>query len=134
MKKIILALAVFVFAFSSCKKECEYWEEGKKCDTEVREKYFGTYNGVVTISGTPQNAYSAVATSSDGPKNFIIDSQIDCELTSETAFDIPLQNFYSGGNAMQVEGSGSFSGNQLIYNCILTFNGATNVMSFSGTK
>jgi hypothetical protein len=134
MKKLIPFLFLLL-TLAGCKKECEFYLEGKKCDTEIRTRYFGTYVGVATINGTNQNATAKVTSSSVGAKYFIIDDQIDCVLTEKDKFYIPQQVYYTATNTVNVEGSGSFSGNQLIYNAALSSGGGPAlVLNFTGTK
>jgi hypothetical protein len=56
------------------------------------------------------------------------------ELSSETAFNIPLQNVYMQGATWQIEGSGSFNGNQITMNYTATYQSQSAIVNFTGTK
>ena len=46
--KPLLATLLFAFALTNCSREnCEDWYEGNDCSTQQRDKFYGTYVGVI---------------------------------------------------------------------------------------
>jgi len=140
MKKImtLAVLGVLLTAATGCQKNCDEWFEldGKNC-IELRTKYYGTYTGTATSIGQTVNAQTQFSIYDgdvqrmrfllDGPQPYVV-------LSSETAFSIPLQNVYMQGATWQIEGSGSFNGNQVNFNYIATYSGQSYTVNFTGTK
>lgn len=135
MKRIALTLiAGLALAFTACKKECPYYMEGENCDTEVREKYYGTYVGTSTIGSQTQNTYFIVSPNAEGPE-YIKLSEANAKLVTANEFDIPYQLLYSNGNTYQIEGEGSFNGSLLNVSIVWTFGGTSSYSeTFQGTK
>ena len=138
-KNVVLALfGMLIIAGTGCKK-CEEWYEkdGNDC-VEIRTQYIGTYTGTATTGGQTANAQLTLTTNADGVNrlSFLFDGGASAylELTSETAFSIPLQNVYQQGATSTVEGSGSFNSNQISVNYTATFQGQTAIVNFTGTK
>jgi len=94
----LLALAGFTLTFSSCTKDeesCPVGKEGKKCDTEVRTKYYNTYRGNGTMTeGDTTFTFSnwglkfSEPTGSDFTK--LHANLIDDNDASQLAFDVTL--------------------------------------------
>ena len=140
MRNFTLLSLMFILSvgLNSCTKECEEWYEGDDCKTEVRAKFFGVYAGTATTNGQSANAQTQVSTSTSGINSFSISlttGEITATLSSkEGTFSIPLQNIYYQGTTSQIEGSGSFNGNQMIMNYIWSFQGVNYTINFTGTK
>lgn len=141
MKNALTALTIIIMAFSTtgCKLECDEWYEESDGDcVEMREKFFGTYTGTATAAGQTANAQIVISTNSSAVNNlnFLLSSG-DAYLTLSNesgAFGIPMQNIYTQGVTYTIEGSGSFNGNQLVMNYVLSFQGANTTVNFTGTK
>lgn len=138
MKKLILPLAAMLIAFTGCKKECEYYMEGKKCDSEVREKYYGTYVGTSTMTAAgngqteTQTVASNVTAQSDGKEWVNLGSGIKAQLVTASTFEIPLQIIISGQNSAQIQGSGSFGQNTLGFAMVWIQNNNNFAYTFNG--
>jgi len=141
MNKFLTAalIATLSISFAGCKLECDDWmeEQDGEC-VEMRAEHFGSYVGMATAGGQTANAQIDVSTNTSAVNNlnFLLTSgNAYMTLTDESgAFSIPLQNLYYQGITASIEGSGSFSGNQLTMNYVLTFQGANTIVSFTGTK
>jgi len=134
MKQTFFILALFLI-LSGCKKECDAWHEGKKCDTEVRTQYVGRYFGTLISGGNSQNGYCDIAVNGTSAQYFLMDGNIDCALTSDGAFNIPLQSVtITGGQTAFIEGAGAFNNSTLNYHTNLNINGSSIFITFTGTK
>lgn len=146
------------FFLSGCsKQECEFWLEGNDCETEVKQKYFGTYNGIAKENDfTPiflSDRFDVDVTVSnypDNPKRLYFEDwafgQYYVILTSDQNFTVPLQALEidtSSNNifeSMEFEGYGRFNDeSQMSYTIeahIATGFGSsgTEVFEYSGTK
>jgi hypothetical protein len=113
---------------------CAAWYEGTTCETQVRTKYFGDYKGIFAATGTSSTVTFTFETSSDGVDIIKWGGTQTLKLTSNTTFKIPLQKLYTASKTYDIEGSGSFSGSQVILNFNATANSQTTTFNFSGTK
>ena len=113
---------------------CPAWYEGTSCETQVRSKYYGNYTGIFAAGGTSSNTTFAFEASSDGVDYMKWGGSQTLKLTSNTTFKIPLQKLYTSTKTYDIEGSGSFSGSQVILNFNATANSQTTAFNFSGTK
>lgn len=133
MKTLLsISLIVLAFGFSSCKKcqeqdcqngatctilngeatcECTDFWEGDKCDSEIRNGYYGTYSGTVKYGSLTQSQSFVV--SSDGTRETDIkiatgtgssDVTWYVRLTDNNEFNIRDQSGVSGS----FEGTGRF--------------------------
>lgn len=134
MKKILFILSLIVLGFSSCKKECDQFHEGKKCETEIRTKYFGSYAGIGVSNGVSNNVTEEISTHPDGAQFIYLNNEVKCEMISSTNFKINLQSFMLGGQTTFIEGGGSFSGSQMIYTATLTRGSTSWNIAFTGSK
>jgi len=142
MKKTIIMMsmaAAMLTAVTGCKPVCNEWYEadGTKC-VEVREQFYGTYTGTMTTDGQSANGQLVISENSAGVNylSFLLQTgNSTMVLTSEEgAFNIPLQNIYIQGVTYSIEGSGSFSGSQLVMNYVATYQSSNIVVNFTGTK
>jgi len=107
MKKLLLPLLLLT-AFTGCKKLCDEWHEGNFCKDEVRERYYGTYNGYNSAMGN----FSINVTGGPSERDLNLDG-IEARLTSKTDFTVNSQYVFYGGTYATISGYGNFSGNTL---------------------
>lgn len=138
-----LALSVFfslmMLSISGCKLECDEWYEAQDGEcVEIREQFYGTYTGTVTSNGQSANGQTVISAGNSGANSlfFLLQTGNSNILLNDEngSFSIPLQNVYYQGLTMSIEGSGSFSGNQLVMNYIGTYQGSNVTVNFTGTK
>lgn len=137
LSSYLLLTAVLAIGFTGCQKTCDEWYELDDNDCiEIRIQYYGTYVGTVTVDGQSLNAYMEIGEYSGDVQRLRVEGEgsVYLELSSESTFNIPLQNSYSSQGTVQVEGSGSFSGSQLVLNYLGTYQGQTTTVSFTGTR
>jgi hypothetical protein len=156
MRKLILSVTSIVFGIfllincskDACKElicqnngicnegvcDCTTYYDGKNCEKEVRENYYGSYPGIATAGGQASNRTFVVSKHSGGIHKFWLDSKIDCNLTSATDFKIPSQEYEDNGLTYQIEGSGKFDGNQLTATVEMSYQGQPYTMIFVGKK
>ena len=145
-------ITLLMFASTGCKKECDYWYKGDDCSTEVRQDYFGLYNGTYEENDLTPLFLSdrfdvdvTVTAYPNDPKGFYLISPFDsvyAVLSSETTFSIPFHSYPSPGlgyDSYDVEGSGSFTGSQVTFSYDMVLRGGPNgdvplVFSFDGLK
>lgn len=130
MKKAFVIITA-VLTLSNCTKTCPTFYTGKKCNTEIRTKYYGTYIGTYsTVSGTT-SATATVSSHFLGVDYFYIDNSIRCQLTDNNRFTIPQQPQNIGGQLVSVgPGSGLFANGEIIF----SFNTPTGTFSFVGNR
>ena len=117
MKKAVLALlAIFsvTLSFTSCQKTCDEWHEGKKCETEIREKYYGYYAGTKTTNGESQPDGTYIQEYPNQPNKLYLGSGVRLTLTNANNFSINGLEPGSVQNAF-VSGSGNISEHSLSY-------------------
>ena len=135
--KPFLATLLFVLTLTNCSREnCEDWYEGNDCSTQQRDKFYGTYVGVIKTYDPQGDLVS------EGPIDLTIEqgteinelrltNQPDCVFvlttTGETGFTIPN---YNGGTGGTVNGEGGFNGKTVFF----ILDGATGSSQFFGTK
>lgn len=134
MKNYILLAIIAIATFTGCQKDCGQWYEkdGKDC-VSMREKFYGTYLGVLTVNGNSQNTATVLEPHTDESK-MIWDSDLYVVLTGSETFEIPLQQQNDNGTIIYIQGSGSISGNQLGINFGVTVNNVSSPGSFVGTR
>ena len=125
--------------------ECGTFYEGPSCETEVRSKYLGSYDGTlnfveVDLSTSVSRAFSAVA--GDPSRMINIEDGYEIVLTSATDFTIPLQEVDRLVLVNRYEGQGSFAADgstvELSYTLtvipIIGEEGQPTPFEFSGTR
>tara|TARA_B100000900_G_scaffold281861_1_gene241121 strand:+ start:1390 stop:1806 length:417 start_codon:yes stop_codon:yes gene_type:complete len=131
------ALLLFAFSLTNCSNEnCEIWYEGDNCNIQQRDKFCGTYVGVITTYD-PQGGLL-----SEGPLSLTIEfgaeinelrltNQPDCVFvlssSGEAAFYIPN---YNGGTSGTVSGDGGFNGKTIFF----TLEDADGFSQYFGSK
>ena len=135
MKKLI----VFIFSIvllGSCAKECDQWYEGSNCDVEMREKFYGVFNGTLTGAGQTMTVTTSITPSSDGVQKLIIDGVAYVELSTTTTFTYPTQTIIdpTNGNWTIEDGSGVLDEDNLTYNFYATIGGQLFNFGFVGTR
>lgn len=143
MKKatlLLLTTIVSTVSFTSCNKTCDEWHEGKKCETETREKYYGTYSGTGTATTggqttTNTNAGALIAENSQGAQ-FLSDlgNGIFFKLRNSTEFDIPTQTLTVNGTNYTTSGNGSFTTTKLTYSMVASGQGQPISIFYEGSK
>jgi hypothetical protein len=104
---------------------CADWYEGVDCGTEERAKYYGTYNGTLTLSqgGQPLQSAPFVMTISGGTSinklQFIgtgtnaLDSEASLTVTKNSDFTLPSFTNSALGGPATWSGAGTFSGSEV---------------------
>jgi len=104
---------------------CPNGFEGETCDTEVRGKFYGTYNGLIDCTVGPDlSAGLVIRAGSSGATSIVIDdgsAPINCTLSG---------NSFTVNSGQGITGSGQFNGNTLNWNYV--FSGTS--CNFTGTK
>ncbi len=118
---------------------CEFLYEGMSCELEIRENYLGTYAGTLTLdNGTSTSSINTtLPIQKDGqPADKLISGLGNFTITEKDKFDIPFQetDLITSGNVSTLEGSGSFSGNQVVINFTVKSGDVTIRSSFNGSK
>jgi len=133
MKNLLLALTLLL-SFSACKKECPSGYEGKNCKTQIREKYYGKYYGITVAKGQSTIVYVDIKENSDCVQ-CLDASGWKIKLIDGFRFEVPAQTTIINNSAYTVEGTGSFSGNHLIYTTsLLPIGQPAFGVSFAGSK
>lgn len=130
MKKLLILSALFLFTLVGCQKDCDQFHEGDKCETEIRNSYYGVYSGYLTQpSGVINATTTVISGGSDATK--IKFGGISATLTNRNSFTIPYQVvFYGGQSATVSSGSGTITTNSISY----SFIGDGAYFSFVGTR
>lgn len=135
--KTFMAVAAFasLTVVSSCTKTCDEGFEGDKCDTEIRAKFIGQFQGSETCTvGTDNYTVTITSATSDVLKvtfNNVYNAGYTATATVDgSAFTVASQTVASG---VTVAGSGTISGDVLTFT--YTIDGAANnTCTFTGTK
>lgn len=173
MKKLLMAFAVLSMGiFASCDKckdvdcnnggtcddgdcTCAAYYSGEKCDTEVRAKYAGDYNGMIDIPSfqsklpttikvtnpgsvaSVQGMQLVVVTDSMGSTTTI---DLTTNLTSNTAIEVPSTKvpftLIPGETEAFIAGTGVYSGDSLTANITIqgAVSGFTADAEYKGSK
>lgn len=150
LKHLIFALlAVTTFSLASCKKDkckdktcqnggacadgtcnCAVGYTGENCETEIRAKFFGTYNGNFACPPSVNATINmTINSSAAGVTSVVISDGTDTWIgtVSGSSLNISTQTI-SGGTT--ISGAGQLAGNILTLN--LNLSGTT--CTYSGTK
>lgn len=133
MKKILPLLLIIAASLSACKKTCDDFHEGKKCETEVREKYYGKYYGAMSSSNAVSYTSTEVKPNLNAP-NLVYFDQLAVELKGDDYFEIPSQPQIINNQSAMIIGFGTFSGDVLAYNLKVTIGNSWYYMYFNGTS
>lgn len=138
MKKVKLFLVgsfAVTMSFTSCQKTCDEWHEGKKCETEIREKYYGYYSGTLTTDGQSQPSGSNIQEYPNVPNKLYLGTGIIFTLTNASNFSIS-GGATNGGINYLMSGSGNISENSLSYSMTIqnSSTGETGFAVFNGTR
>jgi hypothetical protein len=121
---------------------CADYFEGANCETEEREKYFGTYSGNTTYSDSQGNSNSyadskEISSSLEGLAFLNLDGiYASIDTSGSSNFSIPRQGNLNPGatDSSFFSGSGSFNQNTANWTVSVESNGSTVTMSFTGSK
>jgi hypothetical protein len=129
MKTTIKILAfILILATTGCKKTCEPFYEGNKCDQRITTAYNGVFTGITTTStGTAVSTYSI--TNGLEPNQIKINN-LDATMLGTNNFDIPTQFKTYNGVLYQIFGFGTVTKSTIYFQ--LTLNGE--IAIFSGSK
>jgi hypothetical protein len=141
---VLLLCILSISSLTSCKKDkcedkvcanggtcnegtctCAAGFEGENCNTEIRSKYYGLYNGVYDCVGGPDvPGPMEVRAGSSGTNSLIFDD-------GSFPFNVDLNGTAFTIRAGQgISGSGNFNGNQLVLNYV--YSGVS--CQFTGSK
>lgn len=136
--KTFMAVAAFasLTIVSSCTKTCDEGFEGDKCDTEIREKFIGQFQGQETCTaGTDSYTLTVSKSSSDVLKvtvNNVYNQGFTATATVDgSTFTITNQNV---GGTVTVQGTGTLTGNNLSFQYTIADGGTSNTCTFTGSK
>ena len=160
MKTIKILMLSSILAFTSCASDpcvdvtcyndgvcddgtcmCADWYEGADCSTEERAKYYGSYVGALNLydaSGALVNSGQTAMPISVGSAINELDADglpfvLNASGMSDFTIPITQMNDPDLGSTFW-QGSGSFSGNLLLFNGSFDVQGQTLTFSFTGTK
>ena len=142
MKYLVYTLLAISFVFNGCDKckdvvcingdcnkgncDCYDWYEGDKCENEMREKFYGTYEGTLNCDGESHPVYSILSEAGNELNKIAWDSGWYLELTSSTEFTVPEQLVTYDGNIYVLRGSGgSLKYHQITIDFSITYEGYT---------
>lgn len=111
MKNLIPALLLLLL-ITGCQKECDQWHTGKKCETEIRYTYIGTYNAFNTVLGIDDEIEIAIPTNYSSDKELKL-SVFNIELTTPNSFEMDKQYEVASGAIHSFEGYGYFTDNTI---------------------
>lgn len=139
MKAHIVSLSVVsVFLLASCQKNCGSWYEGEACDTELREKLYGTYTGTYTtvLNGdtTANTGVQSIVAQSPEGLQFVTETthNLQLELRDAERFVLGNQPIILNGTTYEIsKGDGNFNGNTLSYSLELGNDGK---ITFLGSR
>lgn len=165
MKRMTLKLVVFsmvitlpLFVLNSCKKDpckdvtcenngtptedgedckcvCGTAYEGERCETLVRAKFIGNFNGTEACT-TGNDTYAVTVTAGSGDGDVIIGNLynagffVNAQVNDNGGLTIPSQSFGTG----QISGSATINGNTLTVNFVVTAGGASDTCTGTYTK
>lgn len=135
--KTFMTVAVFagLTVVSSCTKTCDEGFEGEKCDTEIRAKFVGQFQGSETCTVGTDNYTVTITTSATDVLKVTFNNVYNAAYTATatvdgSAFTVANQTVATG---VTVQGSGTISGDNLTFT--YTIDGAANnTCTFTGTK
>lgn len=139
MKTHIVSLSVVsVLLLASCQKNCGDWYEGEACNTELREKLYGTYTGTYTTvlngdTGASTGVQNTVAQSPEGVQ-FVTETtqNLQLKLRDDERFVLSNQPITLNGTTYEItQGDGNFNGNTLSYSLELGNDGK---ITFLGSR
>lgn len=144
MKKLFrtfcaVALIGAIATTTSCNKTCDTGYEGDKCDTKVRTKFIGQWNGseictagsdnyVITITEATSDILKVTVSNlyNNGSPVLVATATVD-----GTTMTIASQN---AGGGVTVQGSGTVSGSSITITYSLSDGTNSNSCTFTGTK
>ena len=144
MKKLFrtfcaVALIGAIATTSSCTKTCDAGYEGTKCDTKIRTKFLGQWQGNETCTTGSDNYVITVAESgsdilkvtvsniyNNGSPILVATATVD-----GTTMTIANQNV---GGTVTVQGTGTVNGNTISITYTISDGTNSNSCTFSGTK
>lgn len=136
MKKILFVLIICSFILTGCNKECQPWYEGKRCDVEMRDKFYGVFTGTLTGAGQSQTVTTTLTPHSSGEQRMYVDGVAYVDLTGSTTFEYPSQTIIdpTNGNWTINSGNGAIQDDQLTYNFYATIQGQAFNFGFVGNR
>lgn len=91
---------------STGKCDCAPWYEGEHCQTEMREKFIGTFTGVLSYDGISVPGFTITGYNDNGINNILIyfdGSMLTAQLNSSSDITVPTQTI---SGILQLGGSG----------------------------
>lgn len=141
MKKLFktfmaVALISSLGILSSCDKTCDEGYEGDKCDTEIREKFIGAFQGnEICTTGNDNYTLTIAKSGTDVLKvtlsNVYGSAFVATASVDGSSFTVASQTVAIG---VTVSGSGTVSGNNLTFSYNINDGTNSNNCSFTGTK
>lgn len=116
--------------------DCPLYYEGNNCGTEVRQKYFGQFNGTlyVTSQGTSSARSTTISSNPSGPGYLKWDNMNVSLSDNNGNFILPYQ-YVNDGNEYYAEGTGTVNSTHLLVNFSITLlNGDHHTFTFIGDK
>lgn len=138
MKKIfglLMTAIVATMIVSSCTETCDPGFEGKKCDTEMRTKFLGSWTASDSCVVNPATGapipYNVVnnSTGLTDVQEFNITNvanagvNIKAKIATSTTFTIPSQSVTYGSATVNVSGDGSISEDNMTVNLTYSVSG-----------
>lgn len=121
-----------------CNCDCDAYYEGTLCDKEIRENFYGTFDGDATCEGFGTSSSEITITKGSTVGRIIIDQENNVYATVIDAvnYTIPSQTVTDkDGNTYTVEGSGVRSGDVLTSEMTFTFDPTTTMeCTFTGSR
>lgn len=132
---VAVALIGGLATFSSCTKTCDSGYEGDKCNTEIRAKFVGQWQGNESCTVGSDTYTLTIANASDILKitlNNVYGQAFVATATVEgTTFTVANQNV---GGTVNVQGNGSLSGSVLTFTYTINDGVSSNSCTFTGNK
>lgn len=154
LKSLTLGLAVIgMVTMNSCSKDpcadvtcnnggicvdgtcdCADWYEGSSCNTEMRTKFYGTYQGTLTVAGSSNAIQTELSMYNGNVQRVWIDNDFYFNITGSTTGEIPLQVINSGGTTFNITGNVNLNGNTVQMNMTWSSNGTGLAVVIIATK
>ena len=142
----LLSVAFFLYGCDKCKDvNCEHgncekgdcncydYYEGSLCEIEMREKFYGRYNGSLNWDGGGEDVYTVLSEAGDEVSKINWDYTAYLEITGSTEFKVPEQISVINGDTYVLRGEGgSLDYKKLTINFSTTYEGYTMYFKFVG--
>lgn len=126
-------LLLIAAVFTGCKKECQWYLTGDDCEKEVREDFYGTYNGNFVASGQTYAGHATLSAHPSEQIKLLLDGNIIVRLGNSSRAFIDSQPF-PGQPGATITGTLDRNGSSLFMDIQIEQNGNYTYTTFSGVR